>query len=89
MIFMINYDLRKPGRNYEPLYAAIKALGRFVHPLQSLWFVSSDATVGSLRDYLSKHVDSNDMLLVVAVTRPMAGFNIRKEDWTLLEASVR
>src|SRR5688572_7520783 len=31
----INYDLRKPGRNYQPLYDYIKSFSAYAKPLQS------------------------------------------------------
>ena len=34
-IYIVSYDLRAPGRNYEPLYKALKSTGTYAHPLES------------------------------------------------------
>lgn len=35
MIYAINYDLKRPGQNYEKLYEAIKSCGTWWHYLGS------------------------------------------------------
>lgn len=63
--WIISYDLRKPGRDYASLHAAIKSLGAWAHPLESFWAVISDASSEQIRDALRRHMDANDGLLVV------------------------
>lgn len=63
--FIVSYDLRKPGRNYDELYKAIKAYGTWAHLLESVWMISSLQDVGKVRDSLTKHVDANDIVLVI------------------------
>lgn len=38
-IFLITYDLKEPGQDYSELYEAIKGLGDWQHPLESMWLV--------------------------------------------------
>lgn len=64
----INYDLRKPGRNYQPVYDYIKSYGVYAKPLKSLWLVRTSKTASQVRDDLMKLVDSNDEVLVFDVT---------------------
>jgi hypothetical protein len=64
----INYDLRTPGRNYEPLYAYIKSHGVWAHPLQSMWLIRTRKTASQIRDELKTKVDSNDHVLTLDVT---------------------
>jgi hypothetical protein len=64
VIHQIDYDLRKPGRNYDDLLAAIKALGAWAHPLKSAWVVETLLTAHQVRDRLLQHIDANDGLLV-------------------------
>jgi hypothetical protein len=40
-IYSINYDLKKPGRDYEGLYTAIKGCGDWWHYLESTWLVDT------------------------------------------------
>ncbi|MEO8844582.1 MAG: SinR family protein [Kofleriaceae bacterium] len=63
--FLISYDLRKPGRKYDELYEAIKKLGTWARPLESVWMVRSGSTSSLICDELKKHVDATDGLLVV------------------------
>ena len=42
--YIISYDLRKPERNYEALYEAIKAYGTWAHINESLWAVVTSQT---------------------------------------------
>ena len=64
----INYDLRKPGRSYEPVYDYIKSHDGYAHPLESLWLVRTTKTAATIRDELMKLVDSNDKVATFDVT---------------------
>lgn len=64
----INYDLRKPGRNYQPVYDYIKSHDGWARPLQSLWLVRTTKTASAIRDELMKLVDSNDKVVTFNVT---------------------
>lgn len=63
-VYLISYDLRKPGQNYTPLYDAIKAYGDWQHPMESLWAVYAGGDADSISDNLRKHLDDNDCLFV-------------------------
>jgi len=63
--YLINYDLRKPGRNYDDLYSALKSY-KYIHPLESCWVIETSSTAVQVRDYLKSKMDANDQLLVVA-----------------------
>jgi hypothetical protein len=64
----VNYDLRKPGRNYEPVYDYLKSFSAYSHPLESLWLVRTWKSASPVRDELKQHVDRNDQVLVFDVT---------------------
>ena len=68
MLYVISYDLRKPGRDYKSLTDALKGIGA-QRVLESVWAARRDQTSAEkLRDYFKKFIDSNDRLLVVAVS---------------------
>ncbi len=74
MIYAINYDLKKPGQNYEALYTAIKSCGAWWHYLGSTWLVDTNLTAQGIWDKLAPVVDQNDFFLVVGVTRDFQGW---------------
>jgi hypothetical protein len=60
MIYAMNYDLKRPGQNYEPLYEAIKGCGTWWHHLGSTWLVDTSLTASGIWERLAPHVDKND-----------------------------
>jgi len=67
MRYMISYDLMTPGKDYEPLWKALAALGA-VRVLQSQWLVShANSTPVVLANYALKHMDANDRIFVSEV----------------------
>lgn len=64
-IYLISYDLRKPGQNYTPLYDAIKAYGDWQHPMESLWAVYTNENANTIYENLRSKIDDNDNLLIV------------------------
>lgn len=64
----INYDLQKPGRDYQPVYDYIKSHRVYARPLQSLWLIRTDKSASQVRDELKRYVDSNDKVLTFDVT---------------------
>ena len=64
MLYIISYDLRKPGQDYKNLYAALKKISA-KRVMQSLWAVKRiNTNPVKLRDYLRTFVDADDRLLV-------------------------
>lgn len=67
-IYLISYDLRKPGQNYTSLYEVIKAFGDWQHPMESLWAICSNEKANDIYAKLRPNIDGNDSLLVVRLT---------------------
>jgi hypothetical protein len=80
-LFSVSYDLLQPGRNYEPLYARLRALGA-KRVLYSQWMLKHTGQATDVRDDLKRYIDYNDRLLVIdATTSAMA--------WTSLETDIK
>lgn len=77
-IFIISYDLNKQ-KDYPRLFAAIEALGEHCHPLDSTWFVISSLESKAIADYLQKHIDRDDEILVAKLIRGTTAGTIRNE----------
>ena len=76
--YLISYDLDKPGQEYHRLIKELERLGA-IRVLYSQWVFRTTSTAVQIRDYLRSFIDSNDMLLVVALTGEAA--------WTSLMVS--
>lgn len=80
MIYAINYDLCKPGTDYEGLYDAIKACGAWWHYLGSTWLVDTHLDANGIFSRIKAHIDTNDRMLIVGVTRDCSGW-LTQEAW--------
>ncbi|MDP9704667.1 UNVERIFIED_ORG: hypothetical protein J2W64_001853 [Rahnella aquatilis] len=63
--YIISYDLRKPGRNYDELYKAIKNYPNWAKVNESVWAVVSAGSAVQVRDFIMKYVDANDSVFVI------------------------
>jgi hypothetical protein len=66
-VYTVNYDLKKPGRNYQPLW---DRLGQWkaIRVLESFWLIDTDQKAAAVRDDLKRHIDPSDWLLVAGLT---------------------
>ena len=85
MIYSINYDLKKPGRNYEALYEAIKSCGAWWHYLDSTWLVDTSLTASQIWERIRGDLDKNDSVLIIGVTKDYAGW-LPKAAWEWIKA---
>lgn len=85
MIYSINYDLNKPGQDYAKLHEAIKDLGASWHYLDSTWLVDTNLNADQIWNRLSQHVDKNDFILIIGVTRDYTGW-LPKDAWEWLNS---
>ena len=80
-IFLVSYDLRSPGRNYQPLYDALGGVPH-CHALESAWLIDVAQTRHEIRDVLQGAVDANDILLVTRVLQDgWASYNLPCAAW--------
>ena len=83
--YVINYDLRKPGRNYEDLYSALTSYSN-IHPMESCWIIKSNNSTSYIRDNLKTRIDSNDKLFVSKLD-DWASFNLTQTEVNWLKQS--
>lgn len=76
---MISYDLKNPGRNYNNLYEAIKGIGSWWHCVESVWLVQANLNSAQIRDLLRPLLDTNDLLVVLAVDENWASIGLSDE----------
>ena len=65
-IYSISYDLRRPGRNYEELYAVLNQYENY-HALESTWFVKSEETADTICEKVRQKMDNTDSVIVTEI----------------------
>lgn len=78
-MYEISYDLNRPGKDYPDLYAAIKNLGSWCHPVDSTWFIVTDLSANTIANKLKLVMDKSDALIVVQVSGQAAWFGLSDE----------
>ncbi len=84
MVYLITYDLKTPGKDYNLLYDTIKSIGDNFHPLESTWFVKSSLPANSLYTTLRNVIDENDSLFFFFFTKQGRQGWIPKTAWEWL-----
>lgn len=82
--YLIGYDLREPGKDYEKLFEAIKSVAsNWWHCLDSTWIIKHAGPAKAIRDALTSHIDQNDLLIVVNLSGEGAwqGFSDECSSW--------
>jgi len=78
--YLISYDLIRPGKDYPNLISHLKSYGKWARPLESVWFVKSALTAEQIRNAARAHMDANDKMLVIDVTKRAAAWvNLSQE----------
>jgi hypothetical protein len=89
MIYAINYDLKKPGRDYSGLYEAIKSCGgAWWHDLGSTWLVDTTRSAAGIWELLKPHVDQNDNMLIIGVTSDYSGW-LSEQAWNWMNSRLK
>ena len=67
-LYLLSYDLRKEGRDYQKLYDELKAFNA-VRILESVWcFNRFKTSCNNLCNYFRQFIDSNDGIIVTEVS---------------------
>ena len=82
-VFIVTYDLSKPGQNYERLLVLIKSEDNWARLGGSSFLLTSYSTAVELRDKFKVVLDSNDKLYVGIAESPAAwiGYSNEVSEW--------
>ena len=83
-VYVVSYDLRRPGRDYSRLYARLDDW-KAVRGLESLWFIESSSTAVQIRDDLRGYIDGTDGLIVVEMSGAVAWYNLENQGHQFLQ----
>ena len=86
MLYLISYDLKDPGQNYQKLQSAIKGLGiSWCHLLESTWVINTAFDARYITNYLRRNMDTNDFLFVVEISKKDRNGFLPQEAWHWLD----
>lgn len=87
-LYLVTYDLNRPGQNYPELYDRIKQCGAAWHGMQNVWFVETDRSAAAIRDHVGPALDRGDKLFVSRVQEAAwQGFQDDGTNWIKAKAA--
>ena len=63
-VIMVAYDLKKPGKNYLPVYEYLSTFTVRAPRMASLWLLHTDVPPRQICDELSALADADDVIFV-------------------------
>ena len=80
--YIVTYDLRAPGRDYENVHNKLKSYTKWAKVTESTWAIVTEDKAVVIRDALKAIVDPNDRIFVVKSGVEAAWFNSKcKNEW--------
>lgn len=90
MLYQITYELKAQGKDYSPLYLAIKKLGKSAHPLESVWYVDSANTISEITQALAPYLDpKSDKILISEIGIRSFGGRASTNFWEWIKEYVK
>lgn len=86
-IYMISYDLYSPTSNRESVEEAIKSLGTWCKYLTTTYLVKSYTGIYDAQDIVTKHLDSNDRLIIAEIQKPILGW-LNQDQWSWINQNL-
>lgn len=81
MTLLITYDLNKETKR-PPIVQAIKDLGNWARLSESSYAVSTNLSPTQVHTAVKPHLDDNDNIYIITLTRPYTGFGPKDlNDW--------
>ena len=73
-VYVVSYDLRKPGRDYKGLSDELQHSPDWWHYLESTWLISTREDANQLYNRLREHLDVDDSILIVQAGTDVQGW---------------
>ena len=78
--YIISYDLIRPEKDYARLITHLNGYAKWARPLESVWLIKSSLTAEQVRNAARAHLDANDKMVVIDVTKRAAAWvNLSQE----------
>lgn len=87
--YLITYDLNKTGQKYDDVIKAIKdaSTGAWCTFWKSSYLIKSSLTANQISDKITPHLDNNDRMIVMEVTKNYQGW-LAEDDWKYIRESI-
>lgn len=80
MLYIVSYDLRKPGKDYIGLTEQLQHSPLWWHYLESTWLIATSERPSELYNRLAAHLDSGDSVLIIEAGNHIHG-QLPKDAW--------
>ena len=87
MVYVVSYDLRKPGKNYIGLTEQLQASPRWWHYLTSTWLIATSESATQLYNRLVPHLDKGDSILIIEAGNRIQGW-LPKDAWEWIQKEI-
>ena len=85
--YMISYDLNSPTNNRKSVEDAIESLGTWCKYLTTTYLVKTSYSKASVQDICTKHLDSNDKMIICEITGSVNGW-LNQENWNWINTNM-
>ena len=72
MVYIVDFELRKPTQRYKELVEKIKQYPSYASLGEYAYLVETNASAIEIRNNLKEYIDGNDMLFVGKISAPAA-----------------
>lgn len=88
MVYVVSYDLRKPGKDYIGLTEQLQNSPRWWHYLESTWLIATPESASQLYNRLRAHLDKkDDSILIIEVGNHVGGW-LPKDAWEWIQREI-
>jgi len=86
-VYVVSYDLRKPGKDYKGLSDELQRSPGWWHYLDSTWLIVTSESAAELYNRLIPHLDEGDSILVIQAGSDRQGW-LPKDAWTWIQQNL-
>jgi hypothetical protein len=87
-VFMVNYDLHQPTKNYDGVTKKIESFSDRKKALLSGYFINTPHTAEQVYNTIKPALDSDDLIAVTEITKNYFGI-LKKDVWEWLSARLK
>ena len=88
VVYVVSYDLWKPGKDYKGLSDELQRSPGWWHYLDSTWLIVTSESADQLYNRLRVNLDANDSILIVQAGTDVQGW-LPKDAWTWIQQNLQ